>query len=67
VADQSQPGESKHPPTPRWVKLFAVIAVIAVALLLVLAILGGGEHGPQRHLPGDENLGDHTPPVQHSP
>ena len=34
--------------TPRWVKVFGVIAALAVVLLVVLLVFGGG-HGPQRH------------------
>ena len=34
--------------TPRWVKVFGVIAALAVVLLIVLLVFGSG-HGPQRH------------------
>jgi hypothetical protein len=34
--------------TPRWVKVFGVIAVLGVVLLVVLLVFGGG-HGPGRH------------------
>jgi hypothetical protein len=34
--------------TPRWVKVFGVIAALVVVLLIVLLVFGGG-HGPQRH------------------
>jgi hypothetical protein len=34
--------------TPRWVKVFGVIAALAVVLLVVLLVFGGG-HGPGRH------------------
>lgn len=36
--------------TPRWVKVFAVIALIVILLVVVLMILGGGQHGPSRHM-----------------
>jgi hypothetical protein len=32
--------------TPRWVKVFAIVGVVVVALVIV-ALLGG--HGPSRH------------------
>lgn len=32
---------------PRWVKVLAIVAVIAVALLVVMLLAG---HGPGRHL-----------------
>jgi hypothetical protein len=34
---------------PIWVKVFAVIAILFVAMLVV-ALLVGGEHGPGRHM-----------------
>ena len=34
--------------TPRWVKVFGIIALI-VALLFVVMLLVGGDHGPGRH------------------
>jgi hypothetical protein len=34
--------------TPRWVKVFGVIAAVVIVLLAVLLIVGGG-HGPSRH------------------
>jgi hypothetical protein len=37
---------------PRWVKVFVVLALIAV-VLLVVGLLVGGNHGPGRHAAGD--------------
>ena len=34
---------------PGWVRWFVVVAVV-LGLLLVVAALAGGEHGPGRHL-----------------
>ena len=45
---------------PRWVKVFAIVAVVVVVLLGILLLSGGG-HGPGRHT-GDE--GGQTPSVQ---
>ena len=36
--------------TPRWVKVFGIIAVVVVLLFVVLLLVGGGQHGPGRHL-----------------
>lgn len=36
--------------TPRWVKVFGILALI-LALLFVILMLAGGNHGPGRHLP----------------
>lgn len=38
-----------HPGLPRWVKLLAIGAVIAVVVLVVVMLLVGGEHGPGMH------------------
>jgi hypothetical protein len=42
--------------TPRWVKVFAVITVVVIALIAVLLIVGGDEHGPGRHASSDRRL-----------
>jgi len=36
--------------TPRWVKVFGIIALVAVLLFAVLQFTGN-EHGPSRHMP----------------
>lgn len=41
---------SRPPRTPRWVKVFGIIALVAVLLFVVL-MLAGGEHGPRLHEP----------------
>jgi hypothetical protein len=38
--------------TPRWVKVFGLIALVAVVLFVVVMLVGGGEHGPGRHTGG---------------
>ncbi len=49
--------------TPRWVKVFGIIAVAVVVLFLVLVLTGrGGDHGPGRHIDGDDSSGGHTGP-----
>jgi hypothetical protein len=56
--------------TPRWVKIFGIVAAVIAVLFAVSLLVGGGGHGPGRHIPGgDEPAGDdggstdHTPPV----
>jgi hypothetical protein len=44
------PERQTPPPTPRWVKVFGIIAIVVVVLFVVLQFIGGG-HGPGRHLP----------------
>jgi hypothetical protein len=41
------------PGTPRWVKVFAIIALIVV-LLVVVMMVAGGNHGPSRHMPSGD-------------
>lgn len=37
--------------TPRWVKVFVIIAVVLALLIVVMLLTGiGGEHGPARHV-----------------
>ncbi len=42
--------------TPRWVKAFVIVAVVAVLLFVALQVFGRGGHGPGRHAGGDGNL-----------
>ena len=39
--------------TPRWVKVFGVVALVLVVLVVMLLLVGGGRHGPGRHTGGD--------------
>ena len=50
--------------TPRWVKVFGGIALAVIALLVVVLLVRGGEHGPGRHSPGggSDRPGAHTGP-----
>jgi hypothetical protein len=39
--------------TPRWVKVFGIIALVVVLLVVILLLTGGpGGHGPSRHASG---------------
>ena len=47
--------------TPRWVKVFGIIAVIVVLLFVIMLLTGGaGRHGPGRHT--GSGPGGHTAP-----
>ena len=62
--DLGRPDPGSLAGTPRWVKVFGVIALLVVALLVVLVLAGkGGEHGPTRHGPSGEP-GGQTPSSQ---
>ncbi len=47
-----------YPGTPRWVKVGAIVAVVLVLLVVLVMVVGGGEHGPMRHIPSA--AGTHT-------
>jgi hypothetical protein len=49
--------------TPRWVKVFGIIALVVVLLFVILMFTRGpgGRHGPGRHTPSGDT-GGQTPP-----
>ena len=51
------PGERQG--TPGWVKVFGVIALLAVLLLVIVLLVGGG-HGPRRHTSSADAGGWHV-------
>jgi hypothetical protein len=59
--------------TPRWVKVFGIIALILVLLVAIMMFTGiGGDHGPGRHIPSGDAVetpssdpGGYTPPIEH--
>ena len=40
-----------YPGTPRWVKVLGIIATGLVLLVVIMMFIGGGDHGPGRHMP----------------
>ena len=45
------PEELPAPPSrPRWVKAVLILAVFLILVLAAMIILGGGQHGPGRHM-----------------
>jgi hypothetical protein len=57
-------GASELHTTPRWVKVFGIVAVIVVVLFVVMLFSPG--HGPGRHMhravkPAAESRAQHTP------
>ena len=36
--------------TPRWVKIFGIVALVLVLLVVIMMFIGGGDHGPGRHI-----------------
>jgi uncharacterized membrane protein len=58
MTDPSQYPDMEPHTTPRWVKVFAIIALVVV-LLFVALLIAPGSHGPGRHMSRDR-----TPPAQ---
>lgn len=50
IQHRDVPPDTDQAGTPRWVKVFAVIALVVIVLLAVALIAGGGKHGPGRHM-----------------
>jgi hypothetical protein len=53
-----------YPGTPRWVKVFGIIAIVVLVLVVVIVTFGpgpGGGHGPGRHTPSG-GAGGQLPP-----
>jgi hypothetical protein len=48
--------------TPRWVKVFAAIALAVVVLIAVVLIAGRDSHGPGRHADASD-AGNAWPPA----
>ncbi|HEX2057517.1 MAG TPA: hypothetical protein VHI71_04030 [Actinomycetota bacterium] len=59
-----EPGRASHA-RPRWVKVAGIAALVVMAVVVVVMLATGGEHGPGRHLPGRDAPAGHTPPVDH--
>lgn len=53
------------PPTPTWVKVFAVLGAVVLLLILGIVVANhagfGLEHGPGRHLGGNEDRTSSAP------
>ena len=50
--------------TPRWVKVFGIIALVVVLAAGVILLTGGpSRHGPGRHAPSGDD-GAQTPPAR---
>ena len=47
-------GRELTPGTPRWVKVFGIVALVLALLLVVLLLTSGGQHGPGRHIPSGD-------------
>jgi hypothetical protein len=52
MADPPRPPDTQPHTTPRWVKVFGIIAAAVILLLAIVLVTRGGEHGPSRHTGG---------------
>jgi hypothetical protein len=50
-----------HPPTPRWVKRSGIVVGVLVLLAVLVMFVGGGRHGPGRHMPAEDASGSQQP------
>ena len=65
-ASGARPNGASPPRRPRWVTVSAAIALGLVIVVVALLVLGGGRHGPGRHLGGGSPSGGaarETPPT----
>ena len=53
--------------TPRWVKVFGIIAAVLVLLFVIVMLTGVGGHGPGRHTPSGDPGGQTPLPSGHTP
>jgi hypothetical protein len=61
MADPPRSPDTQPHTTPRWVKVFGIIAAVVILLLVIMLMTRGpGGHGPSRHTGG---LGRHTLPA----
>jgi hypothetical protein len=52
VAQTDVETDRRSPPsTPRWVKLFGIIALVLLLLFGGMHVTGSSQHGPGRHMP----------------
>lgn len=50
-----RPDDESTTVTPRWVKVFGILALVVVLLVIVVLVVGGN-HGPRRHSDGGRTL-----------
>lgn len=68
VGDRVEADREAMPRTPRWVKVFGIIALVVVLLFILLMLTRGpGGHGPGRHFGSGSSSSEHlTAGVTHA-
>ena len=56
MADPPHSPDSEPHATPRWVKVFGIVAAVVILLFLIVLLVRGPHRGPSRHL-GSGSLG----------
>jgi hypothetical protein len=60
--DTRMPDPPPYPGTPRWVKVFGILAIGLVLLVAIVVFTGvGGPHGPGRHMQSGDAGGGTAP------
>jgi hypothetical protein len=57
------PDHGSNTSTPRWVKVFGIIALVVVLLFVILHLADPDRHGPGRHT--QPSAGSHIAPIEH--
>ena len=47
---------TSYPGTPRWVKVGGIVALLMIVLVVLVMVMGGGDHGPMRHIPSARGI-----------
>ncbi|GAA4446855.1 hypothetical protein ACFQV2_25020 [Actinokineospora soli] len=50
MAGSTAPDGERPPGMPRWVRTTALVVAVLVAVVVLVLLISGGEHGPGRHL-----------------
>jgi hypothetical protein len=50
------PDRESPPGMPRWVKVSAIIIGVLALVVVAIMLIGGGDHGPDRHGSGADAL-----------
>ena len=61
-SDRETSPAAQPPGIPRWVKVSGLVVASIVVVLVAAMLALGGDHGPGRHLGGDDASPSHTVP-----
>ena len=58
------PTGDRPPGIPRWVKVSGIITIVLILLIVIMIFIGGGNHGPERHITTNDASAQTLPIVQ---